>query len=277
MPTVASGISDGGLAKYVGACPERRLILGMRVDATSYPDAVGRILDWAQRREGRYVCVATAHTVMEAYDSAEFRRAINAADLVTSDGMPLVWALRLLGVKHATRVYGPDLTQHLLASAARMRLRVGFYGGTPPALARMIDVVRRKHPDLDVAFANSPPFRPTTPEEDRAIEQHVARSGTDILFVGLGCPKQERWMAARVHRLRVVTVGVGAAFDFLSGLKPQAPPWMQRRGLEWFYRLCSEPRRLWRRYLQQGPRFVFLFLLQWLGIWRDASAKTGNP
>jgi len=273
VQTVAPRIPEYGPATHAGGAPEHRFILGMRVDATSYPDTLRRVLDWGRRGESRYVCVATAHMAMEAYDSPIFRQAVNAADLVTPDGMPLVWGLRLFGVKQATRVYGPDLTPLLLEGAARMRLRVGFYGGTPRALDRMIEIVTRQCPGLEVAFANSPPFRPATPEEDRAADHQIVQSGTRILFVGLGCPKQERWMAERAGRLPVVMVGVGAAFDFISGLKPQAPRWMQNAGLEWLFRLCSEPQRLWRRYLQHGPRFVVLFFLQWIGVWRPSSAK----
>ncbi len=236
------------------------------MDATSYPDATARVLAWAGAGESRYVCVANAHVVMEAYDSAEYRRELNGADLVTPDGMPLVWGLRLLGVRTATRVYGPDLTSRLLQAAAGERIPVGFYGGDPPVLRRLLEVVDRRFRDLEVSFAKSPPFRPPTPEEDRLDVEEINGSGARILFVGLGCPKQERWMAEHVERIRTVMVGVGAAFDFLAGAKLQAPPWMQRVGLEWFFRLCTEPRRLGRRYVQQGPRFVGLFLSQLLGL-----------
>lgn len=244
-----------------------RYLLGMRVDATSYPDATRRVLEWARRRDSRYVCVATAHMVMEAYDSPEFRRVVNQADLVTPDGMPLVWGLRLLGVRHATRVYGPDLTPCLLAVAAEERIPVGFYGGTPAVLARLRAALALRFPDLRVAFCKSPPFRAPTSEEDRFDVDEINRSEARILFVGLGCPKQERWMAEHVGRVQAVMVGVGAAFDFLARVKPQAPRWMQKLGLEWFFRLCTEPRRLWRRYLKHGPRFVGLFGLQLLA-WR---------
>jgi N-acetylglucosaminyldiphosphoundecaprenol N-acetyl-beta-D-mannosaminyltransferase len=243
-----------------------RSILGMRVDATSYADATERVLAWARRNESRYVCVATAHMVMEAYDSAEFRRVVNGADLVTPDGMPLVWGLRRLGIAHATRVYGPDLLPCLLARAAEHRVPVGFYGGTPDAVGGLIDFAVRRFPGLEVAFVKSPPFRALSPREEREDLELINRSGARIVFVGLGCPKQERWMAARVGEVQAVMVGVGAAFDFLTGLKPQAPRWMQRSGLEWLFRLCSEPQRLWRRYLHHGPRFVGLFALQLLGM-----------
>jgi N-acetylglucosaminyldiphosphoundecaprenol N-acetyl-beta-D-mannosaminyltransferase len=242
-----------------------RYLLGMRVDATSYPDAVRRVLEWARRGESRYVCVASMHGVMEAYDSAQFRQIVNGADLVTPDGMWLVWGLRLLGVRHATRVYGPDLTPYLLGFAAAEGIPIGFYGGAPAVLARLRTVLANRFPNLRVAFYRSPPFRPSTLEEDGADVDEINRSGARILFIGLGVPKQERWMAEHVGRVQAVMVGVGAALDFLAKVKPQAPVWMQKSGLEWCFRLCTEPRRLWRRYLKHGPRFVALFSLQLCG------------
>lgn len=239
-----------------------KYVLGMRIDATSYADAVGRVLDWARNHESRYVCAADMHMVMESHHSGEFRDNVNGADLVTPDGMPLVWGLRLLGVKGATRVYGPDLTAVLLEAAVREDIPIGFYGGTPDVMDRLLHVLSQRLPALRLAFRMSPPFRPATVDEDRSVVAQVNRSGARILFVGLGCPKQEQWMAEHVGRVSAVMVGVGAAFDFLSGTKPQAPRWMQRSGLEWSFRLCSEPRRLWRRYLWYGPQFVGLFALQ---------------
>jgi N-acetylglucosaminyldiphosphoundecaprenol N-acetyl-beta-D-mannosaminyltransferase len=247
---------------------EHRYVLGMRVDATTYPDATERVLTWARAGESRYVCVATVHMVMEAYHSSEFRQIVNRADLVTPDGMPLVWGLQRLGLRHATRVYGPDLTPCLLERAAAEGIRVGFYGGASHALERLVGVLSQQIPGLRVAFVKSPPFRSPTPDEDAADVREINQSETRILFVGLGCPKQERWLAEHVGRVRAVMLGVGAAFDFLAGTKSQAPRWMQRSGLEWLFRLCTEPRRLWRRYLILGPRFVGLFGLQLFGLRR---------
>lgn len=241
-----------------------RTILEMRVDATSYSDAAGRVLTWARRRESRYVCVATVHMVMEGHDSIEFRQIVNGADLVTPDGMPLVWGLRRLGLKDVTRVYGPDLTCAILDGAAREGIGVGFYGGSARMLAQLLRTVSQRFPALDVRFAKSPPFRPLSTDEDERDVRDMNRSGTCILFVGLGCPKQERWMAEHAGRVRAVMLGVGAAFDFLAGVKPQAPDWMQASGLEWLFRLATEPRRLWHRYLVLGPRFVALFSRQLL-------------
>jgi N-acetylglucosaminyldiphosphoundecaprenol N-acetyl-beta-D-mannosaminyltransferase len=190
---------------------------------------------------------------------------MNAAGLVTPDGMPLVWGLRLLGARHATRVYGPDLTLHILGAAGRQGVPVGFYGAGPATLDRLCARLRERFPSLSIAYACSPPFRPLTPEEDRQVTREIGESGARILFVGLSTPKQERWMAAHHGKVPAVMLGVGAAFDFLAGVKPQAPRWMQSAGLEWLFRLCSEPRRLAPRYLRQNPRFVRLFAMQLMG------------
>jgi N-acetylglucosaminyldiphosphoundecaprenol N-acetyl-beta-D-mannosaminyltransferase len=235
-----------------------RYVLGMRVDATSYQDAVERVTRWAGLRESRYVCVSNVHMVMEAYDDPEFQAAVNRADLVIPDGMPLVWMLRLLGVPGATRVYGPSLMPLLCARAARDGIPVGFVGSTPKTLAAMIASLRSRSPDLKVAYSWSPPFRPLSPSEEADAVRTINASGLRILFVGLGCPKQERWMARHRGQIDATMVGVGAAFDFLAGTKRQAPPIMQRYGLEWAFRLISEPRRLWRRYLYHNPRFLLL-------------------
>jgi len=245
------------------AAPASRQILGMRVHATNYDDASSRVMAWAGAEDRRrYVCVTTVHTVMEAHDDASLQQIVNNADLVTPDGMPLVWGLRLLGVRDAARVYGPELTPRVLAAAARAGVPVGFYGGKPAVLEKLIAVAREQFPGLRVVYAWSPPFRSMRPEEDIAIVEEINRSGARILFIGLGCPKQDRWMAAHHSRVNAVMLGVGAAFDFLAGNKSQAPRFMQDHGLEWIFRLASEPRRLWWRYLWHNPRFVVLFTAQ---------------
>jgi N-acetylglucosaminyldiphosphoundecaprenol N-acetyl-beta-D-mannosaminyltransferase len=246
------------------ACPARR-VLGMRVDATSYAETADLVLDLAAARAGGMVCVATTHMVMEAYDAPDFRRLVNSADRVTPDGMPLVWRLRSLGLPHATRVYGPTLMPEICARAAASGISVGLYGGSPEVIARLSDALRRRFPRLDVAFALSPPFRELSPAEDAAVVRAIEDAGVGVLFVGLGCPKQERWMAAHRDALSCPLVGVGAAFDFLAGAKPQAPPLLQGAGLEWLFRLACEPRRLWRRYLIGNARFLFHFALRGSG------------
>lgn len=243
---------------------DSRSILGVRLDPTSYSDASQRVLRWALGRESRYVCLANVHVTMESHDSADYRALVNAADLVTPDGMPLVWALRLFGVHQATQVRGTTLLLRVLEQAAAAGVPVGFHGGTHGVLDRIVGVCHDRHPDLHVSYAYAPPFRPLTSAEDAAVVRDINQSGTRVLFVGLGCPAQERWMASHKETVNAVMLGVGAAFDFLAGAKPEAPTWLQRAGLEWGFRLASEPRRLWRRYAHHNPRFVALLLRQYL-------------
>jgi N-acetylglucosaminyldiphosphoundecaprenol N-acetyl-beta-D-mannosaminyltransferase len=250
--------SSAGVLPAAGM-PHRH-VLGMRVDAPrGYGDAVDLISGWAGERVARAVGVATVNNVMESYDDPSFREVMNGCDLVTPDGMPLVWGLSMLGVRAATRVCGPELTPLLLARAAERGIPVGFYGGDPATIEALVRVATVRWPQLQVAYAVSPPFRALSDAEDAAVVDEILTAGVQLLFIGLGCPKQERWMAEHRERLPLVSIGVGAAFDFLAGSKRQAPRLLQRIGLEWAFRLVSEPRRLWKRYLRQNPRFVMLF------------------
>lgn len=233
-------------------------ILGMRVDGTSYEAATRQVIDWSARPEGRYVCVANVHMVMECYDDASLQTLVNSADMVTPDGMPLVWTLGALGTPDPSRVYGPTLTLHLCEAAAKAGVPVGFYGGKEEVLATLVSNLKTKYPDLDIAYHYSPPFRPLSEEEDAQIVEDINASGARILFVGLGCPRQERWMAAHQSKLPLVSLGVGAAFDFHAGSVKQAPSWLQKAGLEWLFRFAMEPGRLWKRYLKHNPRFIYL-------------------
>ncbi len=251
---------------------ESRHIVGMRVDGTSYDDAARRVIEWAKRGESRYVCVASVNNVMHARDEAGYQDIMNRADLVTPDGMPLVWGLRRLGVEHATRVYGPTLTPRVCDLASREGIPVGFYGGTPEVLDRLRSNLLRDYPGLDIVYSWPPPFRALTAEEEEKVTRDIVASGARIVFVGLGTPKQEQWMIRRRGELAAVMLGVGAAFDFIAGEKKQAPAWMQSRGLEWLFRLVTEPRRLWKRYLVSNPRYVALFARQLL---RTRFLKTG--
>ncbi len=243
-----------------------RSILGMRADVSDYAGATARVLDWAKAGESRYVCAANVHMVMETYDSASFRGVVNRADLVVPDGMPLVWALRALGAREASRVYGPTLTLRVCEAAAREGVPIGLYGGTPESLRDFVTFLEARFPEIQVVCQIAPPFRTPTAEEDAAYTQQLVDSGARIVLVGIGCPKQERWMADHLRRLSAVMLGVGAAFDFHSGRVKQAPPALQRVGMEWLFRLLMEPRRLWRRYAKHNPRFVGLFALQMLGV-----------
>ena len=242
--------------------PESASVLGVRIDAVSCHGATTRVLAWARARESRYVCFGVAASLMEAHDSPQYREVLAEAALVVPDGMPLVCMLKWQRIGAATRVYGPDVTRRVLEAAANVQIPVGFLGGTPQALTRLVDWTRHRFPAIQVAFAVSPPFRAATAEEDADLTRNINRSGVRILFVGLGGAKQDHWMHSHRGKVQCVMLGVGAAFDFLSGVKPQAPLWMQSTGLEWLFRLAIEPRRLWRRYLLQNPRFVALAFAQ---------------
>jgi N-acetylglucosaminyldiphosphoundecaprenol N-acetyl-beta-D-mannosaminyltransferase len=227
-------------------------------------------LDWSDRAVERqhrgYLCVANVHTVTACQEDPELRRAVLGADFSVPDGTPLVWALQLLGHRIDDRVYGPDLMEAACARAARTGQRFYLYGGrNPGALAQLTRQLRLRHPGLQIVGGYVPPFRPLTPAEEAAVVGDINRSGADVVWVGIGVPKQEKWMAAMRDRLTTpVLVGVGAAFDFHAGLIPQAPAWLQRYGMEWAFRLVQEPRRLWRRYLRYNPRFVAGFTRQLL-------------
>lgn len=250
-----------GNAKPFGKM-EARSVLGQRVDATSYADATARVLHWASQKRSSYVCVSNVHMVMEGWDDSEFRKIVNHADLITPDGMPLVASLRLMGVPDASRVYGPNLTLHVCEAAAREGISIALYGGTEESIGDFEAFLIQKYPGLKVACAISPPFRPLSEEEDAAYCRQISESGAGMLFVGIGCPKQERFMATHKDRLPLVMLGVGAAFDFHTGRVKQAPAWMQKISMEWFFRLMAEPKRLWRRYIWHNPRFVVFMLVQ---------------
>lgn len=243
---------------------ENTFVLGMKVSWTNYQHASDLIVSWAHERASKYVCVATVNNVMESYDSGTFQAVMNEADLVTPDGMPVVWAISLLGGRKATRVYGPDLTPAVLEKAEIAGIPVGFYGASPHVLRRLVERMQQRYPALQIAYAFSPPFRALSVSEDQEIIDAISRSGARILFVGLNTPKQDYWMAAHREKIQAVMIGVGAAFDFLAGSKPQAPRWMMKAGLEWLFRLATEPRRLWKRYLKHNPRFLIFFALQLL-------------
>ncbi len=234
-------------------------ILGTRIDATSYEDACDRIAAWAVARRSCYVIAANVHVVMTAYWQRSYRRVMNGAALVTADGMPLVWGLRQLGEPQQSRVYGPDLMLAWCERAATLGLPIYLYGGTEAVLEKLCHRLHDRYPNLAIAGTYAPPFRPLTPQEEQADIQRIHASGAAVVLVGLGCPKQEEWMARQQVQLQAVMIGVGAAFRFFSGDAVQAPRWMMNCGLEWLHRLIMEPGRLWQRYLLNNPAFVCLF------------------
>lgn len=207
---------------------------------------------------GRFVCAANVHMVMEAWDAPLFTDVMEAADLVVCDGRPLVWATRIAGVPSARQARGVDVTDTLCRRAARRGLRVGLYGSSSSVLEGVRRALTTLHPGLDIVYTCAPPFRELTDEEDARVVADISAAGVEILFVGLGCPKQERWMMAHRDRLDCLMLGVGAAFEMLAQVRPTAPRWVQKLGLEWLLRLADDPRRLWRRYARYNLRFLVL-------------------
>jgi len=240
-------------------------LLGVRVDALQVIDVVAEMESWiAKRSVGHFVAFTGMHGVTEAQRDASFKRILNSADLVVADGMPLVWLGRWHGCDMRRRVYGPELLEKFCCNTGPF-YRHYFYGGGPGVAERVAEVLRRRY-DVRTVGTYSPPFRPLTEEEKLEVDRRIRAAAPDIVWVGLSTPKQERWMYEHRERLGVpVMAGVGAAFDFLAGTVKQAPAWMQENGLEWFFRLVQEPRRLWRRYLVLGSRFTCNALLELLG------------
>jgi len=244
---------------------------GMWVNAGTYASTTEQIILWAQRRERRYICVGNVHMVMASRDSESVRRVVDHADHVTADGMPLVWMLHLRGFPKAQRVYGPNLMLAVCRAAAEKGIRVGLFGSTPIGLTRLSAALSDRFPSLPIVAKIAPPFGAFTAAQNRNWIRELNASGAEIIFVGLGCPKQEHWMAEVSGELPAVLIGVGAAFDFHAGTVRQAPAWIQNSGLEWAFRLLMEPRRLWRRYLVLNPRFLTLMLTE---EWRRRTKST---
>jgi N-acetylglucosaminyldiphosphoundecaprenol N-acetyl-beta-D-mannosaminyltransferase len=227
-----------------------------------------RTLDWIDSMAAAgtrgFVCVCNVHTVMASQEDPELRVALRTSSLNVPDGQPLVWAINALGHELGGRVYGPELMSRACARARETGQRFYLYGGrNQGALVQLALNLRKRYPGVKIVGGYSPPHRALNPEEEQAVIEEINRSRADVVWVGIGVPKQEKWMARMRTRLDApVLIGVGAAFDFHAGLVPQAPNWLQEAGLEWAYRLAQEPRRLWRRYLRYNPRFVGAFMRQ---------------
>ena len=237
-------------------------LFGVRVAASSYDEIVDTVARAAEERVPAIVSLHAVHAIVESVQDPELLAKVNRFDAVLPDGQPVRWALNnLYGVGLTERVYGPELTLRICARAAKDGIPIYLYGSMPKTLELLQQNLLEKFPGLKIAGAESPPFRALSPEEDEAVVRRINESGAGILFVGLGCPKQDHFAADHADRIRPVQVCVGAAFDFHAGTKPMAPAWMQRRGLEWVYRLSQEPGRLWKRYLQTNS----IFVMKWLG------------
>lgn len=231
-------------------------VLNADIDVIDWDEATGRIHAWAQAGESRYVCITNVHSVVTATQDTDFGQVVCKADMATPDGAPVAWMLRKLGFAGQQRINGPDLMWKYCELAAKRGESIFLYGGTDETLAILQPKLLSAFPGLRIAGAISPPFRALTAEEDAADVARMNASGAGTVWVSLGCPKQEKWMAAHRGRINAVMIGVGAAFDYHAGTIQRAPLWMQRCGLEWFHRLCSEPGRLWKRYLVTNSLFI---------------------
>jgi N-acetylglucosaminyldiphosphoundecaprenol N-acetyl-beta-D-mannosaminyltransferase len=246
---------------------ERINVLGVGISVLNLKTALAAIAQAVKTKQKGYICITGVHGVMEAQDNPGFRQILNHAFLCTPDGMPMVWAGKLHGHSEMNRVYGPDLMLDVCAWSESSECRHFFCGGAEGVAEQLAGKLKARFPKLQVTGCYTPPFRPLTESEESQLSEMVRNAKPDILWVGLSTPKQEKFMAQYLLKLDVtLMVGVGAAFDFHSGRVRQAPRWIQRSGLEWFYRLCQEPRRLAGRYLKNNPLFVFRIALQLLGI-----------
>jgi N-acetylglucosaminyldiphosphoundecaprenol N-acetyl-beta-D-mannosaminyltransferase len=234
-------------------------VLGVSLAAQRYDDAIAEFLDAATQKRRLRAHFCTVHSLVEASSDIRLRDAFDSADLVCTDGMPLVWTCRLRGAPEAERVAGPDVMLSLCDLGRKLGLRHFFFGGRPGTAVALASAMRARFPGLEVVGTYAPPFRPPTADEDAAAVALIGAATPDVLWIGLGSPKQDLWAASHAEHLQLpVVLAVGAAFDFNSGQLRRAPRWMRRAGLEWLFRLAMEPSRLWRRYLTTNLRFLYL-------------------
>jgi exopolysaccharide biosynthesis WecB/TagA/CpsF family protein len=249
--------------------PRKHDVCGVLVSQTHYQEVVDRLMQAAHQRIPAVCSFFSVHALVTASDDPTLRENVNSFDVVAPDGQPVRWALnRLYGTKLDDRVYGPETMLRLCRRAAEEGVSIYLYGcANSEILDALQERLRQRFVGLDIVGAEVPPFRPLTPEEDAALVERINGSGAGLLFIGLGCPKQDLFAAAHCDRLALVQCCVGAAFDFHAGKTKMAPAWMQSRGLEWLFRLSQEPRRLWKRYLVTNVRFLAKFGRQWARSW----------
>lgn len=239
-------------------------VIGAPINVVDLSTAIATISAWAGRHESRYVCICNAHSCVTARRDAAFSEVIREADMATPDGAPVAWMLRRLGYAAQDRISGPDLMLRYCALAATTGEPIFLFGATAEVLEALARRLVEDNPGLRIGGALAPPFGAMTPAEDAAVVAQINSSGAGTVWVGLGCPRQEKWMAAHRGKINAVMIGVGAAFDFHAGFKARAPLWMQRHGLEWLHRLASEPRRLAKRYVVTNTLFIVAAVRQLL-------------
>ncbi len=242
----------------IGSVVESFDLLGVKVAVTNLQQACLSIEGWIKEGRKTYVCIAPVATLVDCQKDAQYREIINGSGMTTPDGMPLVWVGKFKGKKTINRTYGPDLMQAMCDFGQDKGHKHFFYGGTQETNNLLSKKLKEQYPHSQIVGSYAPPFRGIKEWEDEGVLEKINQAAPDVLWVGLGSPKQDYWMSQHREKLDVpVMIGVGAAFDFLAGVKKQAPRWVQRSGLEWFFRLCSEPRRLWKRYLIGNTQFVY--------------------
>lgn len=242
-------------------------VIGFPVTAETFETQINTILDWAQQRLSKVVCVANVHMLIEAKNNQGFANILHRADMLTPDGMPLAWVTSWISHRRQDRVAGMDILLSLCRQATKRNVGLFFLGSTPEVLHRIEQRLDREYPDLPIAGMETLPFRPLTYDEDEALIRRLNNSGAGIVLVSLGCPKQERWMNAHKHRVNAVMIGIGGVFPVFAGLHKWAPAWVRKSGLEWLYRLLQEPQRLWMRYAKTIPLFLLLAAKQLIKVY----------
>lgn len=231
-------------------------VIGVFIDAIDMGEAVERIIAWAKSKSSRYVCLCNVHSSVTASQRSTFLNTLSCSDIVLPDGVPVAWMMRRIGFPDQRRVAGPDLMLNVCDSAEVHGVSIFLYGSSEEILEQLVRNLHLKHPDLRIAGTLSPPFRDLNDDEERDIQSKINSSGAGIVFVALGCPRQEYWMQSQRGKIQAVMIGVGAAFNFHAGDIVRAPIWMQKTGVEWLHRLISEPRRLWKRYVITNTLFI---------------------
>jgi N-acetylglucosaminyldiphosphoundecaprenol N-acetyl-beta-D-mannosaminyltransferase len=239
-------------------------IISVPITTLGFASFISLIGEWAQQRKSKYVCVANVHMLIEAYQQPEFYNILQNADLVTPDGMPLVWMLKIFGVRKPSRIAGMDILLALCQHSAENEISLFFVGSTDKVLHKIRSRIEVEFPNVTIAGMESPPFKSRIESKNHSLADRINKSEANIIFVALGCPKQEQWMAMHKGDIKGVMIGLGAAFEVFAGEKEWAPVWIRKAGLEWLFRLIQEPRRLWKRYLYTNSFFIYLIIKQFL-------------
>ncbi len=258
---VRSAVSTSSLVSLKKK-PPTQTVIGFPISILSFDDQVSTIVQWACARLSKVVCVANVHMLMEGYWHSEFAEVLTGADLLTPDGMPLAWMTSLMNRQRQERVAGMELMQGLCERSQSEKVSIFFLGSTPEMLSKIQQKLGQDYPDLQIAGMVSPPFRALSAKEDKAIVDEINASGAGLVFVSLGCPKQEHWMHQHRGQVQATMVGLGGAFSVYAGEKQWAPAWVRKYGMEWCYRLMQEPGRLWKRYASTIPPFLWLAFKQ---------------